>query len=727
MSTLIDRVDQVSRARPKAILAVWLLVILIMAPLAMRETDHLIPGGFTAAGSQSSRAERLLEHDFPQLGDTRIAVLLYPRAHATATMLRSDIARVIRSLRGIPAVQLTSQARQAALFSTDLVGPTVLPLQVSGGERNAELIDEKLRAHLAVDSGQNHNIEIHLLGEGALWTGLHETERRDLANAEKIGFPVVLVVLLLIFGSLSAAALPVLLGIGSVVVTAALIYALSLIANLSVFITNTASLVGIGVAIDYSLIILVRVRQELRAGNDLDQARAIALATSGRTVIYSGATVTASLIGLWVIPDTPLRSMALGAIVAVVVSVLMAVTLLPAVITVFGERRIGANVFVARFLRRGRGGRKPVRLSWERWTGAVVGHPILALTVVGTFLMVLCLPTLSMRTSTGALQQFAVGDEARVGVHEAASIQGAGALGPIYVIADTGNSATRRHNEARFEELQAAAERLPNVKHVGLITTSANQAYAVFPVVPNVDPESAIAKHIVVKLRNLSLSIATGTHVVVGGVSATQLDKERVIAAGMWKAFLAVLAVSFIILALLLRSLVLPFMAVAMNLLSVGAAYGILVVVFQSGWSDGIFNYHALGHLEVLTPPLILAIVFGLSMDYEIFLLSRIREHWLDSADSAGAVAGGLAASAGAISSAALILVCVFAVFVGTGVASIKEVGLGGAIAIGIDATLVRLVMVPALITLLGRWNWWWPPRLERVLGAKALLDRASA
>jgi RND superfamily putative drug exporter len=188
----------------------------------------------------------------------------------------------------------------------------------------------------------------------------------------------------------------------------------------------------------------------------------------------------------------------------------------------------------------------------------------------------------------------------------------------------------------------------------------------------------------------------------------------------MWKVILAVLVLSFIILMVLLRSLLLPITAIVMNLLSVGAAYGVLVVVFQWGWFDSLFHYESRGYLETLTPSLILAIVFGLSMDYEVFLLTRIKERWLASGDSRAAVAEGLAASARTISSAALILVCVFSVFIATGVPSIKELGLGAAVAIGLDATLIRLILVPATMELLGDWNWWLPGPLTRLLPTRS-------
>jgi RND superfamily putative drug exporter len=202
----------------------------------------------------------------------------------------------------------------------------------------------------------------------------------------------------------------------------------------------------------------------------------------------------------------------------------------------------------------------------------------------------------------------------------------------------------------------------------------------------------------------------------VGGVTAAQTDIRELISGSMWKVLLFVLGLSYLVLLILLRSVVLPLKAVLMNLLSVGAAYGVLVAVFQYGWIDGFLGFQSSGHIDTLTPPLVLAVVFGLSMDYEVFLLSRIRERYEATGDTRRAVAEGLARSARTITSAALIMVAVFAVFVGTGVPSIKEIGLGNAVAIAVDATLVRLVLVPAAMELLGDWNWWLPKRLERVL-----------
>jgi len=702
-------------ARPRAVVAAWLALLALAVPFAMRQSTRLSAGGYAIPGSQSSRVEATLKREFPEVNRPTLTILLWPRSGATASNLTAAIMRVERQVRGVSDVTVPRQSRELAAFASGLVEPIIIPLQVHTSEDHTQEVAEVLRQRLGLNAPTSHSaVEVHLLGEGALRAGLAASSKRQLASAEAIGFPVVLVVLLLIFGSVAAAALPIALGVATVILTGAIIYFLSLAVSLSIYITNTASLLGIGVAVDYSLIILARVRQELAAGHNLGDAQRIALRTSGSAVIFSGVTVIASLAGLSAIPNSTLRSMALGAILAVAVSVVASVTLLPALIAMFGARRLSVNHLTAATLPRRSG--EPRDDIWATFTKAVMRHPVLAVIIVGGTLLVLCVPTLHMRTSTGAVQQLSPKDQTRVGFAEAASLVGPGALGPAYVTVHVPNSASPAQRAGWVNDARLRAEHLPDVRDVSKSTLSSDGRYGVFTVVPAVDPESATATNLVQNLRQ-SLSTVlggTGATVAVGGTSAIQLDEQRGIATGMWRIIVVVLLLAFVVLTVVLRSVILPFKAIVMNLLSVGAAYGVLVVVFQWGWFDSILGYHALGHLNTLTPPLILAIVFGLSMDYEVFLLSRIKERWLATGDSRGAVAEGLAASAKTISSAAFILVCVFAVFIGTGMPTVKELGLGAAVAVGIDATLIRLILVPATMQLLGDWSWWLPRPLDR-------------
>ena len=562
-----------------------------------------------------------------------------------------------------------------------------------------------LRERLAVADGPRDGVATHLVGQGALWAAMQDLSKEDLAKAESAGFPVVLLILLAVFGSLAAAMLPLALGIGSVLVTGALIFGLSQAMEMSVFVTNMASMIGIGVAVDYSLFVVARYREEVAAGRSLEDARAVAMATSGLAVLFSGLTVIISLAGLWMLDNTAIRSMALGAMLVVAVAMLAATTLLPALIALLGRRaHARSRVFsvTGLLLRRRRRGAAspPPRGFWQRWTDAVTRRPAVAALGAAAVLLALAAPVIGMETKNGALDQFPADHEVVRGFEAASRVAGAGSASPVQVVAQARDGAAAG---AAGERLRAAVADDPGVAGVAGIAPSRDGRSVLLLATTKADPESAAAKATVDRLRGaLPAAAGRGVQVDVGGVTASQRDLDDLVSGGMWKILLFLLGLSYIVLLVLLRSVVLPAKAVLMNLLSVGAAFGVLTLVF--------------GEVDTLTPPLVLAVVFGLSMDYEVFLLTRIRERYEATGDTRRAVAEGLAASARTITSAALIMVAVFAVFVLTGVPSIQQIGLGTAVAIALDATLVRLILVPATMELLGRWNWYLPRPLARLL-----------
>jgi RND superfamily putative drug exporter len=286
-------------------------------------------------------------------------------------------------------------------------------------------------------------------------------------------------------------------------------------------------------------------------------------------------------------------------------------------------------------------------------------------------------------------------------------------------------SATDAGNRAALRAYAAELRRDPEVASVAPPRASGDGRSALFVVVPRHDPESDRVDALVDRVRADSGALTGVAQVDVGGSTAFNSDFTDLVSGSMWKILLFVLVFSYLVLFVLLRSVLLPLKAVLVNLLSVGAAYGVLVAVFQWGWLDGVLGFESLGYVNAMTPPFLLAIVFGLSMDYEVFLLSRIRERYDATGDTTRAVAEGLRSSAATISSAALIMVAVFAVFAGTGTPSIKEIGVGLSVAIALDATLVRLILVPATMEIMGRWNWWLPERVARVL-PRAAFDSAA-
>jgi len=708
------------------VLGVWLVLLLAALPFAAKQTDHLTSGGFEVPGSQSQVARENLSR-FEGAQDQQLAAVLARREGAGAAAVRAEVDRVERIAGELPHVALTPAAAERAKREAGGASITVVPLEVHGSsDQTADMaVDfrDELRGSPAA------GVEPHLVGQQALWAGMQDLTKEDLESAERIGFPVVLVILLAVFGSLAAAALPLALGFASVMITGAAIYFLSQAMPMSVFVTNIASMIGIGVAVDYSLFVLARYREEIRAGAGREEARRTSLRTSGLAVTFSGITVMLSLAGLYLVDSTTIRSMAIGAIIVVAVSILAAVTLLPVLMSLLGRRAyargrlaitFGLFVRMVRTRRRRRGSTAPAARRagfWERWTAGVMRRPWVSALAAAGVLLALAIPALSLHFGNGALRQFPTDNETRVGAELAAKQTGAGASGPVQAVAQMGSG--RVSDDANRAALASYVTDLrddPEVARVLPPQPSLDGQAALITAVPRHDPESPQAEALVERMRANAGPLRGVAEVEVGGATAFNKDFVDLVSGSMWKILLFVLVFSYLVLFLLLRSVLLPLKAVLMNLLSVAAAYGVLVMVFQYGWFDGLLGYDSLGYVNSLTPPFLLAIVFGLSMDYEVFLLSRIRERYDATGDTKRAVAEGLRASAGTISSAALIMVAVFSVFASTGTPSIKEIGLGMSVAIALDATLVRLILVPATMEIMGRWNWWLPKRVDRVL-----------
>jgi uncharacterized membrane protein YdfJ with MMPL/SSD domain len=706
--------------RRRWVLAAWVLIVALALPFAAKQTDHLTGGGFDVPGSQSMKVSEAVQDQFGSQADG-IAVVLKAAPGASAAERDEAVSRVRSEVATLEDVTLppaaAAQARRE-LRATDVV---LLPLR--SDLSSDELIDSAttLREDLGPGDAVG-GVTPYLVGQPTIWAGMQEISKEDLAKAESSGFPIVALILLVVFGSLAAAALPLALGFVSVLVTGALIYFISLQMTTSVFVTNMASMIGIGVAVDYSLFILARYREEREAGRDREQARALALSTSGLAVTFSGLAVIISLAGLWMVDNQALRSMALGAMTVVAVSILTATTLLPALIAILGDRVLPGGIVgrVARFFRRRFYRRHTAEYYaaeknrfWRAWTARVMARPWTAIISVSAVLLLLASPILSTQTGTEALGQFPKGSDVRVG-NEIASAQLGGGTDPIQIVASFDGGSVDKAAVAGFVREVGAT---PGVSAVAPPDIAGDSV--LIQATPRAGSESDAAAALVERLRDSvvpAAPIAQQAEVDVGGETARSHDVRGQIGGSFWKIVLFVLALSFLVLMVMLRSLLLPLKAVLMNLLSIGAAFGVLVAIFQWGWLDGFLGFESQGALDTINVPLIFAVVFGLSMDYEVFLMSRIRERYMVHGENERAVAEGLSSSARTISSAALIMTAVFAVFVLTGVPSIKELGLGCAVAIALDATLVRLILVPAAMKLLGDWNWWMPSWLDRLL-----------
>jgi RND superfamily putative drug exporter len=683
MQRAMDRLSGFVRRRRTLVLVVWGVLLLASLPFASRQTENLTGGGFEVPGTGSVAVEEQIDR-FEGASSESLAIVLEGDDPAGA------VDRVEAAVAAVDGVALPDELAVDG-------NPVVVPLALDGGRDEALDAAKDLREELQVGERVD-GVQAYVVGQSALWAGMQELQQEDLAKAEAAGFPAILIVLIVVFGSVLAALLPVGLGVAAVVVTGAAVYFLALATTMSVFVTNVASMLGIGVAVDYSLFMLSRYREEVHGGSDRAHALDVAMRTSGSTVVFSGVTVLISMAGLFLLNSTVMRSLAIGAMVVVAFAVLGAVTLLPALIALLGGRadeRGRIMSVTGRIARRSKGD------FWARWTARVMRRPWLSAAVAAALLLVLAIPALSLDYGNGALRMFPPDHETRRGAELAAQVAGPGAASPVLIVAE-GNGP-----DGYFERLSAT----PGVAEVGGPQPAEDGRAVLYTVVLDSDPESPEALALVDRLRD-----EAPAGVEVGGATAQAKDLNDLISGGIWKIFAFVMVCSYLVLLVVLRSVLLPLKAVVMNLLSVGAAYGVIVAVFQYGWLDGITGYDSLGYINTVTPPLLLAIVFGLSMDYEVFLLSRIRERYLATGDNRLAVAEGLQASAKVITSAALIMVVVFGTFALTGVPQIKEIGVGLAVAIALDATLVRLLLVPATMEMMGDWNWWLPKGLDRVL-----------
>ena len=699
-----------------AVFAVWLLLLAPAIYLGLNQAGNLTGGGFEVAGSQSLHVQTELEEHFPDQGASPLALVAAPRADASFDDMNTAVAQLERVAAEVPSVKVIPNPQQPAPQPDR---PYVITLRMDFNNTGAVDVAKQLRQKVGVTGDQpgeieNGKVRLYVIGQGALGAAAQTSTKHDIAQAEQWNLPIVLIVLLAVFGSLAAAAMPLVLGITTVVVTMGLVYLLSMYTTMSVFVTSTVSMFGIALAIDYSLFILMRFREELRAGRDPAQAADAAMATSGLAVVLSGLTVIASVTGIYLINTPVLVSMATGAILAVAVAVLTSTTLTPAVLATFGR----AAAKRSSYLRWSRRAETTQSRFWTRWTGWVMRRPWLSALVASAFLLTLAAPAFAMVLGNSMQRQFEATHEVRGGVNAAAEALGAGALGPVRVLVTfpDGNAASAPVKEPTLDAVRQKMAQAPNIVSVSPPMFGDDYRSALLSAVLSVDPEDMAARETVDWMREqLPRAPGVDARVDVGGPTALIKDFDDRVSATQPLVFGFVALIAFIMLLISIRSVFLALKGVLMTVLSVAAAYGSLVAVFQWGWLEAL-GIKPIASLDSTIPPLVLAMTFGLSMDYEIFLLTRIRERFLQTRNTRDAVAYGVSTSARTITSAALIMIAVFTGFAFAGMPLVAQLGVACAVAIAVDATVVRLVLVPALMAMFAEWNWWLPGWLARIL-----------
>jgi heme transporter len=694
----------------------WLLALIPAIYLTVTQSGHLTGGGFEVAGSQSLRVHDALEAHYPDQGTSPLALVAAPRADASYEDMNAAVAFLQRIAGEIPDVAVVPNPAQP---SPQPDRPYVVSLRLDSTNNSASDAAKKLRTKVGIQGDrpgrtENGRVRLYVIGQGALSTAAAANTKHDIGSAERWNLPIILIVLLAVFGSLAAAAIPLALGICTVAITMGLVYLLSAYTTMSVFVTSTVSMFGIALAVDYSLFILMRFREELRAGRDTQEAIDAAMATSGLAVMLSGLTVVASLTGIYLIDTPALASMATGAILAVAVAMLTSTTMTPPVLATFGRAAAKRSALL-------HWSRRPESTQsrfWSHWIGWVMRRPWASALAASAFLIAMAVPALSMVLGNSLLRQFDSSHEIRGGVSAAAEALGPGAMGPVQVVVafPDGGASSSAHSQTLAAIHQEMAH-APDIVSVTPPVFADDNSSATLSAVLSVDPEDLGARNTINWMRAHLPAVpgASSVRVDVGGPTALIKDFDDRVSKTEPLVLAFVALIAFVMLLLSIQSVFLAFKGVLMTVLSVAAAYGSLVMVFQWGWLEKL-GFAPISSIDSTVPPLVLAMTFGLSMDYEIFLLTRIRERFLQSGNTHDAVAYGVSTSARTITSAALIMIAVFIGFAFAGMPLVAEIGVACAVAIAVDATVVRLVMVPALMAMFDEWNWWLPAWLNRTL-----------
>ncbi len=704
---MIQRWGTFVARRATAVLVTGVALLVVTIGYGVGVFGSLSNGGFDDPASESARELKAEQAAFSSHDADVVAVYSSKDLSADDPRFESAVKRVVADLPtdAVTRVQPYYAPQAQGLVSDD--GRAAMIVLTLAGQNQ----DAKSEAYDKVkDNLDAAGLTTQVGGPWAVFGDVNETVSKDIARAESLTMPLVFLLCLVIFGSFVAAFMPALIGAVAVFGAFAALRLLTTVTDVSIFAINIITLIGMGLAIDYALFVVSRFREELdrQPGDDREHVRAAivtTMTTAGRTVMFSGLTVAASMASLLIFPQNFLRSMGYGGVAAVLVAMTAALTVLPAVLVLLG-RRIDAGRMPWR-----RGRRTTLVTGsglWAKVAHSVMRRPVVYLVVIVAALFALSTPFLS--TTWGSVDYRVLPESAPS--HQAALVQaerfgGETSRAAIMVDGVRDQSLTayvdRLHDVTGVREVQVVDQRT---------TTSADASKALLQVTWAGNSQTERSQQIVHDLR--SVDPGPGASALVGGSSAESVDLISSIGAHLPWMGLLVVAVMLVLLFLAFGSVVLPVKAVVMNAISIGASFGVVTWIFADGHLTGLLGFTSPGFLDATQPILMLGILFGLSMDYEVFLLSRVREEWDRTHDNTSAVAAGLQRSGRIITSAALLLAVVIGGFATSGIVFLKMIGIGMLVAVLLDATVVRALLVPATMRLLGTANWWAPAPLRR-------------
>jgi len=728
MASLLNRIAMAAFRRRRLVLALWLVIAAaVIASMAAFGGAGKINQTFTVPGSQSQQALDAMKQEFPAASGTSAQIVFTapPGQTVTTAAAHQAIASVLGAAAKAPqVVAVVSPFRSGAVSPAHTAAIAQIDYQVTGSDLKTATLDA-LRT--AAQSAPHGDLGV-AVGGAAYGNTAANPGAEDL-----IGVLVAVLVLALTFGSLLAAGMPLLTALFGIVVTVAGILALTGAVDVSSTALTLALMIGLAVGIDYALFIVTRHRSQLAWGVPLEESVGLALGTAGSAVLFAGLTVVIAMAGLSVVGIPFLTVMGLCAAGAVFTAVAVALTLLPAILGFAGARLVpkpGSRTARREAAAAARdaapmpasgaapgsaktgGGRAP---GAERWTRLATRRPLITVLIVVAGLAVLAWPARSMNLALPDNGTAPTGSSQRVAYDEVTEAFGPGFNGPLLILANTSHSP---QPAAAAQQIADRLSTLPDVVAVTPPQVNAGGRAALIELVPKSAPSAQATKDLVTTIRGESAALqrATGASIAVTGTTAVGIDVSSKLGSAMLPFAIVVVGLSLILLLLVFRSLIVPVKAAAGFLLSVGASFGLVVGLFQQGHLDRLVGVDTTGPVTSFLPIILMAVLFGLAMDYEVFLVSRMREDYVHRGDALGAVHAGARTAGRVVTAAALIMFSVFASFITSDSMILKQIAFALAVGVLVDAFVVRMTLVPAVLALTGRAAWWLPRPLERLL-----------
>ena len=741
------------------IIAFWVVIVLVSIPFTAQIGSVLKGGGYSYKNSESARASNIIKEKLPRPATQLLVIFQSTNTGVSNSLYQKEMHGFMNRVRSFPHVT------DVIPGGTGLDGRTTY-VTVNFNTGSDTVGDQLNDFRKLLPAGSTAGpAQAYLTGDAPFNHDFSQITVQDTEHAEYFALPIALLVLLVVFGTLVAAAMPILLAIVAVSVTMAVIYAIGLHISMSVFVLNIASIIGLGISIDYSLFMIRRFRDELAAGRSISDATGWMVATAGESILFSGLIVMIGFCSLLLIGVDIMSSLGIGGAVVVAIAVLTALTLVPALLAVLGHRINALRIpffsrltmhtsHTSRAVTDGESSEKPEeeRHFWQRWAMGVMKRPVLIILLVTVLLVGMGWPIFSISIGSTSSASVPKSYESRHGIDILNAQFPETNEHPVFIVvqAPDGSSMLTKGNLAKLDHLSRwvvtrahvtgvisltqmpASHGTPGTPAISgqqlailyssgayqrnpamaqLVASTTNGKTTLITVRTKAKVDSREGKDLVNDLRAGDKAAAQGLTVLAGGDQADSLDFNNHLYGNFPLAVLFILITTYMLLLLMFRSVLLPLKAILMNVLSVSACLGLLVFIFQWGNFSNILDFTSEGFLDSVIPILLFCILFGLSMDYEVFLLSRIHEEWLLTHNNRWAVARGLEKTGGVITNAALLFVIVAGAFIFTSLVVTKEMGLGMAMAVLVDATIIRTLLVPATMRLLGRWNWWLPGR----------------